>query len=300
MSSLDILKSSFGGSSYAKTGAQKMGSSAKTGASRVGQGVKSGAHGAMNWLKSGSVMAQIVLAILFICAVLIIVHAIRGAISGVDYYRHSRVWINKGDTLCPKTPLVVPGDQFHRSRNELGGAEFTYAFWIYIEDWSFKYGQWKHVMHKGNSSSWPNRSPGIWLHPKNNTMRFYMNTYNSVAGNFIDVQNIPLNKWFHVTFSVNQLTMDVYINGNLRKTYKFTSLPKQNFGNFYAMAFRGFDGYLSRMVYYSYVIPYSEIEKLIDMGPAAIKCGMGTKLPPYLAPQWWTSTDHMGPKDSAT
>ena len=232
MNGIDYLKSSFGGADYAKTGAHRVGSAAKTGAHQVGNSAKDGAQKVGNWLKSGSAMAQIVLAILFICAVLIIVHAIRGAVSHVSYFKTSRVWINNGDTLCPKTPLVVPADKFRRSRNELGGSEFTYAFWMYIEDWSFKYGQWKHVMHKGNSSSWPNRSPGIWLHPKNNTMRFYMNTYNSVSGNFIDIQNIPLSKWFHVTFSVNQLTMDVYINGNLRKTYKFTSLPKQNFGNF--------------------------------------------------------------------
>ena len=60
-----------------------------------------------------------------------------------------------------------------------------------------------------------------------------MNCYDSVAGNYLDVPNIPLNKWFHVTFSVNQLSMDVYFNGNLSKSHKFSSLPKQNYGDLF-------------------------------------------------------------------
>ena len=52
---------------------------------------------------------------------------------------------------------------------------------------------------------------------------------------------------------------------------------------------RGFDGYLSRMVYYNYSIPYSEIDSLIAMGPNVIDCGMKEDVPPYLTPGWWTS-----------
>ncbi len=233
---------------------------------------------------------QIVRAILFVIAVIIIVKIIQFIYNRGNRYKYSRVWLNGGKTICPKTSVVIPGYKLVRSINELGGAEFTYCFWMFISDWSFKYGQWKHIMHKGNSTSWPNRAPGIWLHPKENTMRFYVNSYNSIAGNYIDVRNIPLNKWFHVCLSVNQITMDVYLNGNLSKSHKFTSLPKQNYGDLFIMSFRGFDGYLSRTVYYNYAIPYSEIEKLIQMGPAPINCVGKGDVPPYLAPTWWTST----------
>ena len=260
----------------------------------AGQKVKDRANNAKNYLKSGSAGSQIVLAILFIFAVLIVVHILKGVFQGINNYRYNQIWIKGGKTLCAKTSIVVPGEKFHRSFNELGGAEFTYCFWMFISDWSFKYGQWKHIMHKGNSTSWPNRAPGIWLHPKENTMRFYVNSYDSIAGNYIDVRNIPLNKWFHVVLSVNQITMDVYLNGNLSKSHKFTSLPKQNYGDLFIMSFRGFDGYLSRCVYYNYTIPYSEIEKLIEMGPAPIDCIGKGEMPPYLTPTWWTSTYRSG------
>ena len=260
------------------------------GANNVKNSAERGYRNTRNWFRSGSPLSKIVLAFLFIFAILLIVHILKGIFQGINGYRYSQIWLNGGKTFCPKTSVVLPGRLFHKSHNELAGTEFTYCFWMYINDWSFKYGQWKHVLHKGNANSWPNRAPGIWLHPRDNTMRFYMNTFDSVAGNFIDIENIPINKWFHVVFSVNQLTMDIYFNGNMRKSFKFTSLPRQNYGNVYVMSFRGFDGYLSRAVYYNYTIPYSEIEKLIEMGPGPIDCGKMGEMPPYLTPPWWTST----------
>lgn len=247
-----------------------------------------------NFFTSGSAVSKVVIAIIFIVVVLVIVQVIKAIFGGIHNYRYNRIWIENGKTLCPKTSVVVPGHLLHRSKNELGGAEFTYSFWMLVSDWSFKYGQWKHILHKGNSTSWPNRAPGIWLHPKENTMRFYMNTFDSVADNYIDIQNIPLNKWFHIVYSVNQLSMDVYINGTLRKSLKFSSLPKQNNGDLYIMNFRGFEGYLSRMAYFNYAIPYSDIEKLIVLGPSPISCSGSGNTPPYLTPTWWTDTYQSG------
>lgn len=256
--------------------------SVKEGASNVFKSIK-------DFFTGGSAISKIVIAILVLFLFILIIHVIQGLYARAKAYSYNQIWINDGKTICPKTSLIVPGEDLHRSQNELGGLEFTYAFWIYINDFTYKHGQWKHILHKGNHNSWPNRAPGIWLHPKDNAMRFYMNTFDSIAGNYIDIGNIPIEKWFHVTVVVNQLTMDVYINGNLRKSHKFTSIPKQNYGDLFIMNNRGFDGYLSRMVYYNYSVPYSEIDSLIAMGPNVINCGMKEDVPPYLTPGWWTS-----------
>ena len=251
---------------------------------------------ALNFIKSSSIFSQIILAIIFIILVILKYKFILAILAKIYKFRQSRIFINNGDTICPKTSLIIPAEKFHKSKNELGGVEFSWTFWMYIEDWSFKYGQWKHILHKGNSSSWPNRAPGIWLHPRENTMRFYMNTYNSISGNYIDIPSIPLKKWFHVVFNVNQITMDVHINGTLRKSFKFTSLPRQNFGDVFVMAFRGFDGYLSRLTYYNYSIPYSEIEFLYNQGPNKVGCQNDKNLqrPPYLTNNWWINTYQSG------
>jgi hypothetical protein len=256
-----------------------------------------------NFLTSGSVIAQIVLAIILILLIILIYKTIINFSSRWSNFKESKIVIKNGKTLCPKTSVVLPGEMFHRSKNELGGIEFSWSFWMYIEDWSYKYGQWKHILHKGNSCSWPNRAPGIWLHPRENTMRFYMNTYDSIAGNYIDIPSIPLRKWFHVVFSINQLTMDVHINGTLRKSLKFSGLPKQNFGDVYLMAFRGFDGYMSKVTYYTYAIPYSEIESNLNAGPGKIECMSDSQKrmegPPYLTPNWWINSYQSGAPEYA-
>lgn len=256
----------------------------------------------VNFFKSGSILAQVIIAILAIIVVIIIYRCILSIVNRIIRWRQSKILLNGGNTICPKKSLVVPGEMFHKSKNELGGVEFTYTFWIFISDWSYKYGKWKHILHKGNSSSWPNRGPGIWLHPRENTMRFYMNTYDSIAGNYIDIPSIPINKWVHVVFSVNQITMDVHINGTLRKSHKFTSLPKVNFGDVFITSFRGFDGYLSKLTYYNYSIPYSEIESSLGGGPGYIKCSTDAaaaqnspnEKPPYLTPGWWINSYQSG------
>ena len=270
---------------------------------RGGSSIKQYGENVHSFLTSGSALAQIILAILFVVIVVLVYQLVKSGYNRISTYKESRILIKNGETLCPKTSLVLPAEQFHRSKNELGGIEFSWSFWMYIEDWSYKYGQWKHVLHKGNSNSWPNRAPGIWLHPRENTMRFYMNTYDSIAGNYIDIPSIPLRKWFQVVFSVNQITMDVYINGTLRKSHKFSGLPKQNFGDVYIMAFRGFDGYMSRVTYYNYAIPYSDIESDINKGPSAISCLSDSQRkmeqPPYLTSNWWTNSYQSGSPEYA-
>ena len=74
----------------------------------------------------------------------------------------------------------------------------------HIEDSNFagaRGKEWKHIMHKGNSSGMPLQAPGIWIYPSTNKLAINMNTYNSVKES-CDIGNIPLNKWFHLTVMV--------------------------------------------------------------------------------------------------
>ena len=145
----------------------------------------------------------------------------------------------------------------NRSNSEVDGIEFTYVF---VYKFGYKLGKWKHVLHKGNSDSWPGRAPGIWLHPEENKMRVYMNTFNSIADSYIDIDNIPLDKWFHVSVSLKSKYLDVYINGNLKKRIVLDGVPKQNNGDVYINKFGGFSGYMSCIKYYDHSISPIELE----------------------------------------
>jgi hypothetical protein len=175
-----------------------------------------------------------------------------------------------------------------RSSNEKGGIEFSYSTWLFIDNYNYKLGQWKHVFHKGNESSWPLRAPGVWLHPTKNALRVYMNSYDEISEH-VDIENIPINKWFSLIMVMRGQTMDIYINGNVKKSLKLNSIPKQNYGDVYINSFGGFSGYLSRLRYYDYALNYSEIDAVNKAGPNLMPVAESNENPPYLTANWWTN-----------
>ena len=40
---------------------------------------------------------------------------------------------------------------------------------MFIDDWDYKYGEWKHVVHKGDKDAYAVQ-PGVWLHPTKNKL----------------------------------------------------------------------------------------------------------------------------------
>jgi len=177
-----------------------------------------------------------------------------------------------------------------RSVNESGGLEFSYSMWMFIDDWTYKYGKWKHILHKGNATSWPLRAPGLWLHPKKNAMRVYMNTFKNI-GEYADINNIPLNKWFHISVCVRQRNMDLFLNGNLVKRQELQGLPKQNDGDIYINSFRGFSGYMSNIKYNDYYLSFSEMDHMNSLGPSTeLPNESVSDKPPYLSYNWWANS----------
>ena len=263
-----------------------------------------------NFLVSGSTFSRIIVAILFIIIFIIVVNSIKRGYTMYQKIANSSPWIFKG-TKDAKARMVVIQDPtkygaitLSKSKNEYGGLEFTYMKWIYINNWGYQEGKWKHILHKGNASGIDNQSdggegdgpggpllqaPGIWLHKDKNALRINMNTYENVK-EFVDVENIPLNKWVHVTLSVRQRNMDIYINGNLAKRHELEGLPKQNYGDVYINSFKGFGGYISNVKYFNYYVSFRDIDEHIKLGPSQKPCVDSGERPPYFVPNWWITS----------
>lgn len=191
-----------------------------------------------------------------------------------------------------KRPLVINQDPknvnyipISRSDGQ-DGIQFTYDFWLLIETFDYKPGEWKHIFHKGNASGYPNRAPGVWLHPSNNAIRFYMNTQENIL-EYIDIDNIPARKWLHFALVLDDKDMDIYVNGFLKARKKLSSIPKQNNGDFWCNMFGGFEGYMSRIRYYPRAIMTDEIIDNVRKGPGNTKCLEGNDTPAYLDDNWW-------------
>ena len=212
------------------------------------------------------------------------------------------------------------------SQNQLTGIEFSYSTFIYVQDTTFTNSnphQWSTVFYKGyQSGPFPLCGPGIFVSTdvqNNPVLRIVMNSYNSWF-NKVDVQQIPINKWFHlvIVLSANN-TLKVYINGNLaNKLVLDGTIAYQNYQPlmllpaFKTTIAKDFDntsgerplrgipakesfvihgpiqGFVSNIIYYSYAISYSEIQSLLQMGPSSQMDTSSMVTPPYLIDTWWT------------
>ena len=91
--------------------------------------------------------------------------------------------VDKQDYL---TPFKLPYSQFTLPKN---GYDYSMSFWIYVEDYEYNNGLWKHIFHKGNTTNetmeykdWDTltteisrMTPGAWMHPSSNKIRLAFN-----------------------------------------------------------------------------------------------------------------------------
>lgn len=128
-------------------------------------------------------------------------------------------------------PILEP------SKDERNGAEYSYSSFINVSSDNFTGEQnvFRHVFHKGSPSIYPLMAPGVFFKADTNVLRVYQNS--TLDWNrFVDIPNIPLNKWFHLVVMLKGNALDVYINGNLANRYKFTDVPKLNFSDFHLLS----------------------------------------------------------------
>jgi len=217
----------------------------------------------IGFLKSGSKLSYVFLVLLSIIGITISMYIYRKIFGYFMKIKYGEQWLIKGKKNGKEKLVIIQNPNkdnsvmLERSNNEDGGVEFSYSFSTFIEDWSYKFGKWKHLFHKGNENSWPNRAPGVWLHPKKNKMRIYMNTFKKID-EYVDI-DVPIKKWFNTIICVRQKILDIYIDGNMIVSHEMSDLPKQNYGDIFINNSKGFDGYLCNLKYYNRYVPYSVI-----------------------------------------
>ena len=175
----------------------------------------------------------------------------------------------------PRYSSSIPLKRSHGKKD----AEFSYTLWLLIENTEYRYGEWKHIFHKGNDSAYPLRAPGLYLHPRDNTLRVYMNTNKDIL-EYVDIQNIPVRKWVHVSLVLEGRALNIYINGKLKTKKVFETVPRQNYGNLWVSLFGGFEGFLSKMRYHNYALEYPEVESIVKDGPSKDACTDTGEQPP--------------------
>jgi hypothetical protein len=145
--------------------------------------------------------------------------------------------------------------------------------WIYITDWNYNFGSYKPIIIQG---SLDNRQfyPGLFLYPDTNALKVITLTSIAGEGESCDVQNIPLQKWVHICYVLDNRNVDIYIDGKLERSCALKGIPQigtssSTTNNIYITPGNpaGFMGKVGRTQYFTYTIQPNKVVDLYQHGP---------------------------------
>ena len=205
---------------------------------------------------------------------------------GIIYslYKHikttltNRPYLSK-DMHDGSTEKKVSGDKIRRSEY---GHEFSYSFWLYVNDWGHNFNNPKHIFHVGDPEG-KNVCPGIWLYPKTNNLMVRVDTYSNPVShmnpsinkkvlrkeNPCDLVNIPVQRWVHVVVTMINKTVDIYLNGKLTRSCTMEHVPRINDGDVHMCKDGGFAGKISNLIYYNQAYSPAQVYRIYLRGPSA-------------------------------
>lgn len=202
----------------------------------------------------------------------------------------------------PQDPKNSKSVTIYRSNNEETGMEFTWSTWLTISSVGIDENKYQHIFSKGGNGNFDpdtgfmlvNNAPGVYLEPKINTIRVLMNTVSpdTYQTEYIDIENIPLSKWFNLVIRLQNKILDVYINGVITKRIAFTDVPNQNYDNVFVCGNGGFSGNLSNLQYFPRALSVTQIMKITAGGPN-LKTSSSSQLAStntsYLSRDWYSA-----------
>jgi len=172
-------------------------------------------------------------------------------------FNRSKTLSNMADATIP---LTIPATSLPNSAS----MNYAYSIWIYVNDWSYMYQKEKVIFVRGTIGSL--FMPSLSLEPTENTLRICVSTDSEPFDCY--VPNIPLQQWVNIIVTLNNKSLDSYINGKLVKTCVLPALPKlDSNASVYLTPAGGFSGYTSRFQYWSSYMSPQEAWNVYKRGP---------------------------------
>ena len=277
---------------------------------------KSVADGSAEFLDSNTIVAKfafvilILLAFLFLCNLGIMLIGYFTA-PPTNPFLISGTANGASELVIKQDPKAKDSVQILRSTNGDSGIEFTWSFWLFVLNMDTKNNNtaYRHVFNKGNLPTSENdgiasvnNAPGVYLSMNKDTnqlnLHVVMNTVDaSNIYQFVDVPNIPIEKWFHCAIRLKNKVVDVYINGTVTARIVLKSVPKQNYYNVNICSNGGFNGNIADLRYYSRAQSVFEINntvvwgrnKNVSVGSGGGAKSDGTGFPYYLSNVWYSN-----------
>jgi hypothetical protein len=264
--------------------------------------------GSKSFLDSNSYVAK---AAFLILTVIIFVYVLRVCITliGWLFSPNSSPYLvdgiidgNAGNLIIPQDPSQPNAITILRSSNDAAGIAFTWSVWLFVKQKdSTNETEYHHVFNKGSANQnnndpdmkgimTPNNGPGLYFKSDYSGIRVVMSTFNTQSAS-VDVDNIPINKWFNVIIRAENTILDVFINGDLAQRLQLDSVPFQNYGNVNVAINGGFNGNISSLRYYNTALGTRAISNIVSDGPNMKIVGSSGApgIMDYLSMRWFNS-----------
>lgn len=201
--------------------------------------------------------------------------------------------------IVSASPNISSSVPILRSVNQNQGLEFTWNFWYFIKDVTNLTGNGL-IFSKGkpqiSKTQFLGVCPGAYISKLGDRVQMIvaMNTMRDLSLNNtgieqIVIKDIPMNKWVHCSIRVQNLSVDVYVNGVMTHRKNLQTLPNQNYEDTYVGDQNGFNGYIASLHYYSRALNYDEIQNDFVKGPNMKLQGQNNQInyKDYLAMKWY-------------
>ena len=207
----------------------------------------------------------IIIAVVVILFVILIIKWITGDYTKIDGMKDAKV----------VTKILANDLEQSNSSN------YAYSVWLYVDDWSYRYGEPKIVL--GRLDSDLNPSPSIVLGAIENNLQIETSVYSSGDSTThtthkCNVANVPIQKWVNVIVSLYGRTLDIYIDGKLVRTCVLPGVAKiANNAPIYVTPLGGFSGYTANIHYYSDAVNPQQAYNIYRQGYGG--SGIGVSFP---------------------
>lgn len=160
---------------------------------------------------------------------------------------------------------------------------FTLSYWIYIADWTYRQNKVKALVIKanesGNIADELNAAPGMYLDSFKNNLIVATKVIGKDTPQYCNIANIPIQKWVHVAYVLDNRSVDVYVDCKLERSCILTGVPDLNNAKLHLFPKitsntdnqTGFLGQMASLRYFSQALRPVDIARLCNGGPHLTK-----------------------------
>jgi hypothetical protein len=250
-----------------------------------------------NNFKGTSVFVKVLLVIILIIIIVLIIIWIFTLVNQKIKFNQNNPIILSGERTADTSQQKSNSYVISNLPTPLSGKLFSYSMWIYINDYTSKFGHYKNIISRSNKSSdyikGKSKNPSNFLPGKNSqgSSGTGSNAYVSATpGIYLDasstklialtdiiqgksskceIQSIPLNKWNHIVYVLNQNSIDLYLNGKLERSCVLNGIPHTNKSDsLYIAKNDGFNGKVAQIQYFTEAINPDKVLQLYNRGPS--------------------------------